>query len=659
MTVRRTLRAVFLAVRAMKLLDLPGAWILWQRKSAGGGSGVSLLVDKVFVLASIVVVGMLCQWLAWRIKLPAILFLLLAGIVAGPVTGWLDTDALFGDLLFPFISLSVAVILFEGSLTLRFHQIRGLGRVIRNLISIGMLTTCLITAAAARLVFHFPWELALLFGAITSVTGPTVIVPMLRTVRPNANVANILRWEGIVIDPIGATFAVLIFEYILAQRTGQALGHTLLTFARLVAIGLAFGSAAAFLCGHILKHHWLPQYLHNVATLGFVVFVYALSNHLQHESGLLTVTVMGIWLANMRDLSLEEILDFKESLSVLLISVLFILLAARLEIHRFLHLGWQVLLILLAIQFISRPLGVMLSSLGSRLSWPERNILSWIAPRGIIAAAISALVAIRLGAEGYQEAELLVPLTFSVILATVILQSATARYIAMKLGVAEPEPRGFLLIGANQVARSIGKALQEAGFRVLLLDSSWNNISKARLEGLETYYGEPVSEHASRNLDLVGIGMMLALSPRAALNSLSCIHYRMELGPQAVFSIQTAGNQEMAEDRKPISRHRWRILFGPDVTYSRLAAAISTQGWLVRRTTLSQEFNYADYQHKYARGLIPLFVISPKGNIEVVTAGDKIEPPPGYTIIALVAEHGDGGDGASPAVGENVELATR
>lgn len=595
-----------------------------------------MLIDKAFILAAIIFVGMLCQWFAWRVKLPAILFLLFAGIIAGPLTGALDSDALFGELLFPFISLSVAVILFEGSLTLRFHQIAGLGRVVRNLISFGVLASWLITAAATRLVFDFPWSLALLFGAITSVTGPTVIVPMLRTVKPTAAVSNILRWEGIVIDPIGATLAVLVYKFMITSSSDHAMGHTLFSFAKLVGVGLLFGSLAGYLYGNILRRHWLPEFLHNVTTLGLVVFVFTLSNSIQHESGLLTVTVMGIWLANMRDVSLEEILYFKESLSVLLISVLFIVLAARLDFQRFLHLGWQVVFIFLSIQFLARPLSVMISSLGSQLKWPERHMLAWIAPRGIVAAAISALFAIKLEEAGYSEAGLLVPLTFSVIIGTVVLQSGTARFIAKKLGVAEPEPKGFLIIGANLVARTIGRALLQAGFRVLLVDSDWDKIKNARMDGLETYYGEPVSEHADRNLDLIGIGKLLAISPRGPLNTLSCMHYRMELGSHAVFAIQAASDLDIAKKRKAISRRHWRILFGEEVTFSSLSKALAQGNWEVRSTRLTQAFDFAAFQKRHGHGAIPLFGITSKDGIEVFCAEEQLNPQPGWTIIALV-----------------------
>ncbi len=255
-----------------------------------------------------------------------------------------------------------------------------------------------------------------------------------------------------------------------------------------------------------------------------------------------------------------------------------------------------------------------------------------------MAAAISALFAIKLEAAGYAEAELLVPLTFSVIIGTVVLQSATARFIAKKLGVAEPEPRGFLIIGANLVARTIGKALLQAGFRVLLVDSNWEMIGKAKMEGLETYYGEPVSQHADRNLDLVGIGKLLALSPRGPLNTLSCMHYRMELGSKAVFAVQVAADLEMSKERKAVSHRKWRVLFGPEVSFSSLSKALSHDAWKVRSTLLSQAFDFAAYQQQYRQGMIPLFAVTPKGKIEVFTVEEQLNPQPGWTIIGLVAD---------------------
>ncbi len=594
-------------------------------------------VDTALALSLIILTGIACQWLAWRVKLPAILFLLLTGIMAGPVMGWLDSGRLFGDLLFPFISLSVAVILFEGSLTLQFHEIAGLSRVVRHLVSFGVLITWIITTVVTRTVLGFSWELSFLFGAITVVTGPTVIVPMLRTVRPSTAVSSVLRWEGIVIDPIGATLAVLVYEFIMSGSGNGAMGHTLLSFGRIVGVGLCFGIFSGYFFGVILRKHWLPEYLHNVATLALVFIIFSASNALQHESGLLAVTVMGIWLANMKNVPVHEILDFKESLSVLLISVLFIILAARIDFADFLRLGWPAVFVFLAIQFLARPLSVMAASFGSKLTWPERHLLAWIAPRGIIAAAISALFAIRLEQAGYAEAPLLVPLTFMVIIGTVVLQSSTAGLIARLLGVSEPDPRGILVIGANHVAIALAKALQEAGFRPLLVDTNWGRIRKARMEKLQTFYGNPVSEQADRNLDLVGMGRMLALSAHNSLNTLACMHYRMEFGRNEVFTVQTASETELSDARKASPHLAGKALFGREITFSGLSALLA-KGWKIRSTGLTDSFTFESYAQQYENRFVPLFAVSARGKLEIFTPEKEVHPLPGWTIISLIQE---------------------
>ncbi|MDZ7662043.1 sodium:proton antiporter [Thiohalophilus sp.] len=589
----------------------------------------------LIALAGIGLIGIASQWLSWWLKLPAILFLLLGGIIAGPVTGWLDPNTLFGDLLFPFVSLAVAVILFEGSLTLKFEQIRGLQQVVINLVSVGVLATWAVTAIATYLLLDIGWELALLFGAITVVTGPTVIIPMLRTVRPNSRLTHILRWEGIVIDPIGALLAVLVFNFIITGQGSDALGSTLLGFGTILLVGIAMGAVPGYLLGLLLRHHLLPEYLHNITTLTLVFAVFVISNSLYHESGLLAVTVMGLWLANMKGVHIHDILSFKESLSLLFISGLFIILAARLDLSALIELGWPALFVLLAIQFIARPLKVLVSTFRSSLNWRERTLLAWIAPRGIVAAAVSALFALRLQQEGMSEAALLVPLTFMVIIGTVVLQSATSRLFATWLGVAEPEPRGFLIIGANPVARTIGQALQEQEFNVLLTDTNWENIRAARMAGLPTYYGNPISAHADQCLDLVGIGRMLALSPMADVNVLAGLRFRREFGSGAIYTLQTAQEKDAPDKLIAAEEHRGYRLFGEDITFTKLSSLIS-QGAEIHDTRLSDDFSFEDFQHKYGKRATPLFAIDPRGRIQVFVVDGKLAPQADWTILSLI-----------------------
>lgn len=588
--------------------------------------------QSMIALAAIGVLGIACQWLAWWAKLPAILFLLLTGIAVGPVLGWLDPDRLFGDLLFPMVSLAVSVILFEGSLTLRFKDIQGQERVVRDLVGIGLLVTWAVTALAARFFTGFEWEIAILIGALLVVTGPTVVVPMLRTVRPNARVAEVLRWEGIVIDPIGALLAVLVYEFLIARAGEGALLHTMLTFATTIAVGAATGAIVGQLLGMLLRAHWLPDYLRNVTTLVAVGGAFAASNAIESESGLLTVTVMGIWLANMKDVPLDEVLDFKESLSILLISVLFIVLAARLSFDDLAVLGYGAVGVFLAIQFVARPLKVLLATRATKFKWQEKALIAWIGPRGVVAAAVSAIFVPKLEALGFEQAPLLVPLTFVVIIGTVVLQSATAGWLARVLGVAEPEPKGVLVVGANTVARAIGKAMQEEGFRVVMADTVWDNVSAARMQGLKAHFVNPVSEQADRRLDLVGVGRLLALSPRSELNSLAVLRYRAEFGRGRVYRLASPA-RGAAPGSREADAGEGRVLFGNDVTYDVLAGRLHTGGRL-RGTVLREEFDWDDFRARYPEAM-PIFGLNRAGRLRFVVVGEKFAPEEGWTVWAI------------------------
>jgi len=586
-------------------------------------------------IAGILVAATACQWVAWRVKIPGIVFLLITGILAGPVLGILNPEKMMGDLFFPFVSMSVALILFEGSLTLNFSEIRGLHMVVRNMVSFGMLVTWIITALAARLGLGLSWHISVLLGAITSVSGPTVIVPMLRTVRPNHNIANILRWEGIIVDPIGAAMAVLAYEFIISGSTQQAMGHTILVFVRLVATGTAVGMVSGYGFGMAIRKHWIPEFMHNLFAISLVLGAFVFSNYLQHEAGLVAVTVMGIWLANMKDVPIGDILDFKEHISILLISVLFIMLAARLCIDELVALGWGMGFLFLAIQFLARPMNIMVSSIGSTLTWPERHLLAWIAPRGIVAAAISALFATQLEKAGYSDAGVLVPLTFFIIISTVVVQSVTARPIARWLKVAEPTPNGFVIFGANRLARAIGKALMDLEFQVQLADTGWDQVMKAKNEGLPTYFGNPVSEHADRHIPLVGIRGVLALFPHEAANVAVAIHYRLEFGADKIYILQsrTEDNRSTA-DRMSIENHG-RILFGETASYPAMATDLARGGHIVT-THLTEKFTMEQFTKKHGEKALPLFAVDKTNRLHVYAHDSQINPEPGWSLVYML-----------------------
>ena len=314
---------------------------------------------------------------------------------------------------------------------------------------------------------------------------------------------------------------------------------------------------------------------------------------------------------------------------------LFIILAARIDFLQFKHIGWHGLWLLIVIMLLARPVTVWISAWGSDLTFSEKFIISWIGPRGIVAAAIASVFALRLEAAGYQDAIYLVPLTFLVIIGTVIIQSATAKHLAKWLDVREPPPDGVLIIGAGNVARAIGKTIQEHNFKVVLTDSNWENTSFARMEGLSTYYGNPISEHAERHLDLVGVGRMLAMSGRTNLDALASLRFKSDFGEKGVYEIKTTRENIIGDKHKISTRHRGYQLFGGDITHGVLASWLRN-GAEVRSTQLSEEFEFDHYLSVYEGRIIPLFVINKKQQLQFFTVEEELKPEPGCIIVSLI-----------------------
>ncbi|MFT0213238.1 sodium:proton antiporter [Pseudomonas sp. F1_0610] len=583
----------------------------------------------------VVIIGagsLIAQWIAWGLRVPAILPLLILGITLGPVTGVLNPDETFGSLLFPLVSLSVAIILFEGSLTLKFSEIKGLGNVVRNLVSVGMLATFVVVGLSCYWLLDFPAELSALVGAVTVVTGPTVIAPLMRVVRPKASVNRVLRWEGIVIDPVGAIFTVLVFNFIVLRQDHQSLTNLLFIFAETVAAGLFMGVAFGYLLGVALRRVWIPHYLQNLAVLSLVIGAFGLSNAWVEESGLLTVTVMGIWLANMRDVNISDILRFKEELATILISALFIILAARLDLPSLIEMGWPILGLLVIIQFVARPICIALSTLGSNLDWREKALLSWIAPRGIVAAAVSSLFALSLERIGFADANKLVTVVFAVIIGTVVFQSLTSTLVAKLLKVQQSKPNGIVIIGGNYVARTVAQALIKLKVPVLVTDSSWEYYRQARMDGIPAYFGNAYSEHAENFLDLSNTAQVWALSPNRHQNELAAYHFGHMIGENKVFTIRsTAGSKSVTNsDNKRFRRHE--NLFNPDATYSRLSLMLA-KGATIKPTKLNETFGWNEYLQQY-QDVIPLFYMDVDEKLHAMEEGSI--PPVPCTLIALV-----------------------
>ncbi len=591
-------------------------------------------MSSLLILGLIGFIGFLCQWFSHKVKLPAILFLLLSGIMLGPVLGVFSPNDLFGDLLFPFISLSVAVILFEGALTLKRSELKGIGRPVRRMVTVGVAVNATVMTFATHYLMGLSWSLSALFGALMVVTGPTVIMPMLKTVRPIPKIGDVLRWEGIVIDPIGALIAVLVYEWIAVQQSAAEFSEIFYVFGGTVAVGLAIGLIAGYVFGLLLRNHYIPESLHNFASLALVCLVFAGSDTLMHESGLLAVTVMGMLMANMRDVNIHSILEFKEDLTIVFVSALFIVLAARLEFAGFAALGWSALLLLLVMQFVARPLKVALSFMRSDFTWREQALIAWIGPRGIVAAAVSAVFALRLEELGVEGADKLVPLAFSIIIGTVVLQSLTAKPLAKILNVAMPSTHGVVIVGANHFSVAIAEALKKIDVDSIICDTSWEQLKAARIAGLNTYYGDPSSDHAKLHLNLSPYGYMLGLSNHFEYNVIQANRFREDFTARNVFILPPNQSTERFHKHTTSAQNSGRILFDERNFYSILKKNINNGG-VVKVTELSESYAYENWRADNPDALM-LLALRPDGDLEFQTLDTTLVAEVGFKLISLV-----------------------
>ncbi|MGB7395769.1 MAG: sodium:proton antiporter [Pricia sp.] len=524
-------------------------------------------------LAGIVILGIIAQWVAWRLKLPAILPLILIGLFVGPISTlitedgsqwiqpiWDQEHGFFpGEGLFYFVSLAIGIILFEGGLTLKTGEVKKTGGAIGKLISLGSIITFFGAGIATHYIFGLSWQISFLFSALIIVTGPTVITPILRNIPLKKDVSAVLKWEGILIDPIGALVAVLVFGFITVggptglEETATEQGvdshggdasytlHAILEFAKIIVIGFAFGLAGGFGLYQAVKRKVIPHYLLNVASLSLVLLVFVLSDLFAHESGLLAVVVMGMYLGNSDLPNLKELLYFKESLSVLLISILFILLAANISLEDLMLVAnYKTAILFAIIIFVIRPVGVFLSTAGSSLKNNDKIFISWVGPRGIVAAGIASLFGTKLVQMEVPGAEYITPLVFGVVLVTVLLNATTARLVAKMVGVLLQESEGIMIVGASRVSRLIASYLQKNGRHTVLVDSNRGNIEKARQLGLDAINANIYNDDLTENIELSDVGYLIAMTGNDEINRHAMNRFGKQFGENGTFRLMTS-----------------------------------------------------------------------------------------------------------------------
>jgi NhaP-type Na+/H+ or K+/H+ antiporter len=585
-------------------------------------------------LAGIIILGILAQWVAWRFKIPAILPLILIGLLVGPIAAeflsedgakwiepiWNGKKGLFpGEGLYYFVSLAISVILFEGGLTLKREEIKNVGPVITKLITLGSAITFFAAGILAHLIFGLSWEISFLFSGLIIVTGPTVITPILRNIPLKKDISTVLKWEGILIDPIGALVAVLVFEFI---SVGGDSGYTktaLMEFGKIILFGTTFGFTFAHALAFVINKKFIPHYLLNVVSLSTVLLVFVESEIFAHESGLLAVVVMGMVLGNGKLENIKELLYFKESLSILLISILFILLAANINIEDLLLIyNWKTALLFALVVFVVRPLAVFLSTSNSNLKLNEKLFISWVGPRGIVAAGIASLFGSKLIKQGVEGAEYITPLVFMIVLGTVLLNATTARMFAKIVGVFLVKSDGILIVGASKVSRLLGNYLEKNGRHVVLIDSNQSNIRKAKDLGLEAFDTNIYSETLTDNIELNDVGYLMALTGSSDINKYAINKFSKQFGENGSFRLVT--KDEMLDDQNNPKEG----LFSHTDDFNTLTETTS-------KFPSIQEINLEDKEHylhlieitNKDKDIIPLFVKDNEGELHIISSFNK------------------------------------
>jgi len=614
----------------------------------------------LLAITVVILLGVGAQWMAWRLRVPSILLLLLVGFLAGPVLGLLEPQSLQGDWLFAFVSLSIGIILFEGGLSLRLSDLREVGTPVLSLITIGVLITGSLSAAAAHYLLGFPVSLAVLIGAILTVTGPTVVTPLLRHVRPKGRVGTIARWEGIAVDPVGAILAVLVLETLLLLNDPSnteagveaAVEHVATGLGLEIFVALGVSVTGTVLLVLILRRRLVPDFLRNSVTLMIVVTAFVVANTLQPESGLLATTLMGIALANQPYAPVHRIVEFKENLQVLLIGSLFVLLSARLELSALGHLDQRVLVFLAFLVVLVRPLAVFISTLGTKLSWEEKAFLSWMAPRGVVAAAVASLFAFQLRRVYPGAVDGMVPIVFAVIVGTVAIYGLTAAPLAQWLGLADPDPNGVLFVGAAAWVRTIARYIQDLGHRVELLDSNPEHVRHAREEGLSAHRADVLSQTTIDEVDLSSIGHLLFTIPNDEVASLGALHFSDVFDSTNIYQLATRPESRHGSEEMLPQHLRGRPLFGKATSYQLLSEHVAGGGEVkVLEPSSVPSDEHPDY-YTYDelspwhddQGLIPLFLLRGGETLEVVSEMDQFRMRPDDQLVAVLGPSLDRGD---------------
>lgn len=575
--------------------------------------------------------GLASQWLAWRIRLPAIVVLITSGLLLGPVSGIIDLGLPQIELT-ELIGLGVAIILFEGGMDLKLGEFRRVGHGVGRLTILGPPLAWIFGTLAAHLLAGLSWPVSWVLGAILVVTGPTVILPLLRQARLNKDSASLLKWEGIVNDPVGVLLAVLTFQYFTLAGSGWT--QALMGVGAAIGVAALLGGLGGWLTGWLYRRGAVPAYLKAPLLMVLVLAVYWASNLVQHEAGLLTVTVMGLVIGNMKLVEREPLRQFKENLTIVLLSVLFIVIPSQLKVSQLELLNWRVAAFVLAVLLLVRPLTIALATLGAPMRGKDKLLLAWIAPRGIVAAATAGIFGPALVAAGYQDAEALLPIVFLIIIVTVLAHGVTLGPLARKMSLAAEEENGLLIVGASPWTLALAQTLKNLEVDVVVADGSYQRLKPIRMGGIKVYYGEILSEHAEHELEDEHLSFLLCATDNYYYNALVCKAQGSDFGHHRTF--QLAPHQESGQEQKRLTlQQRGYFAFEPPTDYYTLQQRLN-DGWTVQTTRLRKDFDLDRLKNllgELGNDWLLLGSVSPQGELQVYSNEQPFKSAAGWTLL--------------------------
>ncbi|MDV2583156.1 cation:proton antiporter [Alkalibacillus haloalkaliphilus] len=593
-----------------------------------------MLENLLMIMMIIGALGVLSQWIAWRTRLPAIVVMAIVGLLAGPVFGIINPEADLGDLYGPLISIAVGIILFEGSLNLDFREIKGMRKPVFRIVTVGAFLAWIFGSLAAHYVAGLSWAVAFVIGGIFIVTGPTVILPLLRQAKLKPRAAAILKWEGIVVDPFGALLAVFSFEFIKFLTIETVTFDAVIMFLLASILAGIIGAAFGYGIGWSFERGLVPEFLKSPVVLVTVIMAFALSDFIMHETGLLAVTVMGMTIANMHISAITDMRHFKENISILLISVIFIMLTASLDRETLLSIfDLNIMLFILMMLFIIRPLTIFLSTMGTNLEFREKLLVGWIAPRGIVALTVSAYFANVLIDAGFQDAEILTSLTFGLVFGTVLAHGFSIGWLSRKLGLSTDTKDGVLFVGSNKFSANFAKALQDLGVPVIITDASSSRLTHATKAEVPYEHEEILSEQMEYQLDMTPYDYMLSVTEYDSYNTLVSATFKPEYGKEHLFQLPLQTNE--GDQLSEVSRHiSGTVLFDGQVTWTSLNEKIN-DGFIFEKATITESNTYDDFLNDRSEEDVILAIVRQSGSVNFFTPENNLTAEPGDQIISL------------------------